>query len=74
MNDQIIREESEKVGKICPVPDAICDHLCGYPAHATIIRKNRCDCGGGLAPDLKGNPSWDEHSFKCESCGVLKTI
>ncbi len=58
--------------EVCPVDGAKCDRRCGFKAHMTLKRKNRClNCGAGLAPATEcfktDADEWDGHSFRCEA-------
>lgn len=61
---------------MCPVDGAVCDRKCGFKAHATLTRKNRCTkCGGGLAPLIDSlTLNWDNESFSCLACGLCTKI
>lgn len=50
--------------ELCPVDGAICDRKCGYKAHGTLKRANRClVCNNILTPVED-----ETHCFQCDTC------
>lgn len=59
---------------LCPIDGAICDRKCGFGAHATVKRANKCvSCETGLIPLVQDGQDWDGKSFYCPTCSPDKS-